>query len=326
MTSLEKMVSDLDSQINADTTLDPQIRELYLQILGKIKMRPLPNEPSGRSYLNSPGKEEQIKTEFIFASADIGGKIASQNLDEERLYGECREFTALLRSGMEAIGQDIGINYARLLYPELRRLRDQGEKLPFTETPADKNIMAYSFTLRHYRNRFELGPMIERDTLWDSFILYDKQKECFTEEFAFKSLSQADAMHGAWERYISGKTHRPPVKYCLAIRHNPNKTFTVLSVTHARFTDKNSREIEPDGSCLERIIFDNPFEAEAKRDALSKEETKALEQKKQRKIPQSQKKNKSKEKTPRQIMSHRKEQPEQLHEAAAQTQPKGRSV
>ena len=57
MTSLEKMVSDLDSQINADTTLDPQIRELYLQILGKIKMRPLPNEPSGRSYLNSPGKE-----------------------------------------------------------------------------------------------------------------------------------------------------------------------------------------------------------------------------------------------------------------------------
>lgn len=30
MTSLEKMVSDLDSQINADTTLDPQIRELYL--------------------------------------------------------------------------------------------------------------------------------------------------------------------------------------------------------------------------------------------------------------------------------------------------------
>ncbi len=325
MTSLEKMVSDLDSRINADRTLDPQIRELHLQILGKIKVRPLPNEPSGRSYLNSPGKEEQIKTEFIFASADIGSKIAVQNLDEERLYGECQEFTALLRGGLEAIGQDIGINYARLLYPELRRLRDQGEKLPFSETPADKNIKAYSFTLRHYKDHCDLGPLIERDTLWDSSVLYDGQKECFSEEFAFKSISQADAMHGAWERYISGKTQRQPVKYCLTVRHNTNKTFTVLSVIHARFTDKNRREIEPDGSCLERIIFDNPFEAEAKRDALSKEETRIPEQKKPQEKPRSQKKNKSKEKTPRQ-QSHRKEQPAQTHEATVQTQPKGRSV
>lgn len=213
---------------------------------------------------------------------------------------------------MEALGQDIGISYARILYPELRHLRDQGEKLSFEERSANKAVKAYSFTLRHYRDHYELGSLMTRDTLWENSILYEETKERFTEEFVFSSLTPADAMHGAWERYIAGKTHRPPVKYCLIVRHDTDETSTVLSVTHARLTDKNSRKVESDGSTIEKIIFDSPFEAEAMRETLSKVERKTQEQKKHREIPQSQEKNKSKEKT----LEHHKEQMVQVHETA----------
>lgn len=51
MTSLEKLLLNLETEINKDTTLDRQMRELHLQILDKIKVKPLPHETSGRNYL-----------------------------------------------------------------------------------------------------------------------------------------------------------------------------------------------------------------------------------------------------------------------------------
>ena len=49
MTSLEKLLLNLETEINKDTTLDRQMRELHLQILDKIKVKPLPHETSGRN-------------------------------------------------------------------------------------------------------------------------------------------------------------------------------------------------------------------------------------------------------------------------------------
>ena len=46
MTSLEKLLLNLETEINKDTTLDRQMRELHLQILDKIKVKPLPHETS----------------------------------------------------------------------------------------------------------------------------------------------------------------------------------------------------------------------------------------------------------------------------------------
>lgn len=325
MTSLEKLLLNLETEINKDTTLDRQMRELHLQILDKIKVKPLPHETSGRNYLNNPGKEEQIKTEFIFASAEIGCKLAIQNLENERFYEQCHEFTAILRRGMEAIGRDIGINYARILYPEFRHLRNIGEKIPFKETPA-KAVQAYSFTLRHYKNHCDLGPLIERESSWKNSIIYDAEKERFSEEFVFTSLTQADAMHGAWERFIAGKTSRPPVTYCLTIRHEADETSTILSLTHALLTAKSSQTLNPDGTSLEKIIFKTPFEAEEKRMLLSKLEFKIPEQPTRKEPLKPQEKNRGKDKINRQH-SHQKEQSRQPQEITHKPQTKeGRSV
>ena len=270
MTAFDQLVIRIENSIRTEENQDSSMRILHLEIFQQLKMTPLPHETSGRQFLGGPGREEQIRIEFIQKAQKIGAGLAVRNFAQESLYSGRSFFLRLLQRGLEAVGRKIGADYACKLYPELRRLRDNGEKPPQLELqPARRNAF-YQFTVKNYGDRYELEPVTEIGEAWQNSIQFDDKRQRYIEEFTFNTLEKADAMHGAWERFIA-KKGRCPVAYCLTVKRDASGHYSVSSISHVPFVMKENRIINQDGSSSERRIFSSVFEAEQVRAVLVKQ-------------------------------------------------------
>ena len=282
MTELEHIAAKIEAGIASQEHGDPAMRKLCLNILEQLRSTPLKKESSNRQFAGNPGKEEQIRIEFIQGAQKIGGALAIQHFDAETEYPGNQFFQNLIRNGLSSIGREIAANYARKLYPELRHLRDNGEKPPRNRPRFQTGKRFYNFILKNYGDRFELAPVMEAETYRSAFIYYDEEKKRYIEEFSFDSAESADAMHGAWERFIAKKTARCPVAYCLTVNHDAADGCSVSPISHVLFSEKDSRTVNPDGSSSEKRIFRSVFEADRVRIVLQKE----LDNKSGKKVPE----------------------------------------
>ena len=271
MTELEQVAAKIEAGIAGSENKDLSMRELCLKILEQLKITPLKNEPSEQQFFGNPGKEEQIRIEFMQGARELGGALAIRNFDAETEYPGNQFFQNLIRKGLLSIGQEIAADYARKLYPELRHLRDNGEKPPRDRSLFETGKLFYGFTLKNYGTRFELGPVMEMEERWKNSIRFDKKEKCYLEEFTFDSPEGADAMHGAWERFIAKKTARCPVAYRLTVHYDAAECCTILPISHAMFTEKDRKTLNSDGSSSEKRIFHSVFEADRIRTVLQKE-------------------------------------------------------
>ena len=102
---------------------------------------------------------------------------------------------------------------------------------------------------------------METEAYHPSSIYYEEKKKCYIEEFSFDSAESADAMHGAWERFIAKKIARCPVAYRLTINHDIADHCSLSSILHVPFSAKDSKTVNPDGSSSENRIFHSVFDA-----------------------------------------------------------------
>lgn len=65
MTAFDQLVIRIENSIRTEENQDSSMRNLHLEIFQQLKMTPLPHETSGRQLLGVPGREEQIRIEFI---------------------------------------------------------------------------------------------------------------------------------------------------------------------------------------------------------------------------------------------------------------------
>ena len=105
MMELKHVLANIEDSIAAEAHGDLSMRKLCLDILEQIGSTSLKKEPSEMQFLGNPGKEEQIRIEFIHDAQKIGGALAIQNFDAETEYPGDQFFQNLIRKGLTSIGQ-----------------------------------------------------------------------------------------------------------------------------------------------------------------------------------------------------------------------------
>ncbi len=223
------------------------VRRLIIDKIGDVK---LPEKSLPGTY-KELGEEEKIKISYLVKCAALGSDVCTELL-KKSFTAEKGCYHEFMLAGAAMIGSEIGMEYGRTLYPELRNMRELGITHEISANEPEIQIGSYGFTVHHYETSYELGAakLLPHPPQFEIF--YDDVNERHIEQYSFSSWEQADMAHRKWELFIDGKDPAP-VKYGFEVINDPQEGRIVDAIIP--FSE---------GMVGEKSICDNGLEKEIK--------------------------------------------------------------
>ncbi len=242
MTAHQKLIEQFQHNVPLKKMQDGfESSVLRHSIINTVRSLDLPSEPPKEIY-HKLKLEDKIRIGYLSQCSRAGANACVELLKQNLAFeGKCCYLEYAL-AGAAEIGCEIGLEYGRALYPELRKMRDMGVKLEKPLSEPAKSPGSYGFSVFIYKDYHDLEDVQFQPVLPQSELTYDSVNERYIEFHSFLDSDQADAAHRKWHNYIHGKTQMPPVKYGFEIISDPvegKKIYPVmpLDVSARKFKD-----------------------------------------------------------------------------------------
>lgn len=255
--TVENMRRDISYRISDDKFNSYRIRQVIIDKIAGVR---LPATPVSEIHDKLSG-DEKIKIDYLSRCAALGAGICMDLLKKSFSAKFCCYHQYIL-AGAAHIGREIGVEYAQILYPELRNMRALGiaHEIPVCEP--EITIESYGFTVHRYDDlSFELGNTRPLPHPPQFELFYDDVNERYIEQYSFPDWEQADHARNTWECFINGKEARPPVRYGFDIIDDPAAEKTVHAVIPLNKDASDSIDVTSDGRQREFKVYNTLEEA-----------------------------------------------------------------
>lgn len=227
------------------------------EILESIKYIVLPEDVMADVF-DKLGREEKIKISYLSQCGSAGNSIACELLKKHfNMPPNCCYHHYMLKGARE-IGNAIGMEYGRELYPIRRYMRDKGIAGPTTEK---SKIESFGFFVHNYRDSCDLTDVCLYPEPPRSDLFYDEINERYIETYLFPDYEQADTAHRQWREFLGGKSKESPMKYGFVSVTAPNCATEVDFVSLMEKSVQSSTVISAAGVERKTDVFTNLYEA-----------------------------------------------------------------
>ena len=248
---IENIRRDIPRRINDDKFSSWQLRQMIIDKIAGVKL----SETSTLEFYDKLSIDEKIKIDYLSRCAALGADIC-KDLLKKSFTGQSCCYHEYMLIGAFHIGQEIGMEYAQILYPELRSMRELGIAHEVPDHEPEIIIESYGFTVHRYDDHsFEISNAKPLPNPPQFELFYDDINERHIEQYSFPDWEQADNARNTWERFISGKEPSPPVKYGFEIIDDPVTGKTVHAVIPLNEDASDSMDVSVDGRQKKLKVF-----------------------------------------------------------------------
>jgi hypothetical protein len=247
MTAYQKLIEQFQHNVPLKKLQDGfESSALRHSIINAVRQLDLPFEPPKEIY-HKLNPEDKTRIGYLSQCSRAGGNACVELLKQNLAFKENCCYLEYTLAGAAEIGCEIGLEYGRVLYPELRKMRDMGVKLEKPLSEPAKTPGSYGFSVFIYKDYHDLEEIQFQPVLPQSELTYDGINERYIEFHSFPDSDQANAAHRKWHNYIHGKIQTPPVKYGFEIISDPvegKKVYPVMPLDiSARKLKDTEREL-----------------------------------------------------------------------------------